>query len=348
MKTEALEKVQESLSEKRNQVAAWLQTTPAPKKQAYLGPADERAVETHLHVIDSTLDKAAAGILGVCSVCHQAIEPELVEMDYTSGVCLDDLAPEQKRSLEFELELAQSVQRSLLPQQVPTIPGLEVAAFSRPAQIVGGDYFDFFSWDDGAHGLAIADVAGHGISASLHMASVQTLLRTLVPASPSPVAVVQQLQRLLLHNVHFSTFVTLFLAALDPATGQLTYCNAGHPPPLLFCSEGEPRGYLRWLEPTGAAVALIEGLEFQAATTRMRPGDLLLLYTDGLTEAMNQNGEQFGRERLGQLAGQASTLPARALLQALRRGLEDFIGGRSLSDDVTVVVCRSVNGSLTT
>jgi sigma-B regulation protein RsbU (phosphoserine phosphatase) len=281
----------------------------------------------------------------VCTVCHKAIEPELLEMDYTSGVCLDDLAPEQKRSLEFELELAQSVQRSLLPQEVPEIPGLEVAAFSRPAQIVGGDYFDFFRWEDGTHGLVIADVAGHGISASLHMASVQTLLRTLVPASPSPVAAVQQLQRLLLHNVHFSTFVTLFLAALDPTTGQLTYCNAGHPPPLIFRPQGDERDSLRWLEPTGAAVALIEGLEFEAATALVQPGDLLLLYTDGLTEAMSPDGELFGRERLGRLAGQASSLPARELLQALRRGLEGFVGERSLGDDVTLVVCRSVSGS---
>jgi sigma-B regulation protein RsbU (phosphoserine phosphatase) len=342
MQTEVLEKVQEGISEKRNQVATWLQTTPARKKQGYLGPAGERDVETHLHVLDTALEEAATGAMGVCSVCHQAIEPELLQMDYTVGVCLDDLAPEQRRNLEFELGLAQSVQRSLLPQQVPDIPGLEVAAFSRPAQIVGGDYFDFFRWEDGTHGFAIADVAGHGISASLHMASVQTLLRTLVPAGPSPVAVVQQLQRLLLHNVHFSTFVTLFLAALDPDTGQFTYCNAGHPPPLIFHPESDVSGSLRWLEPTGAAVALIEGLEFNAASTVMEPGDLLLLYTDGITEAMSPDGELFGRQRLGQLAGQASALPARDLLQVLRRGMESFIGDRSLGDDVTLVACRSL------
>jgi phosphoserine phosphatase RsbU/P len=344
MEAEVLEKVQESLSEKRNQVSTWLQTTPARKRQAYLGPADERDVETHLHVLDIALEEAATGAMGVCSVCHQPIEPELLEMDYTCCVCLDDLGPEQRRNLEFELELAQSVQRSLLPQQVPDIPGLEVAAFSRPAQIVGGDYFDFFRWQDGTHGLAIADVAGHGISASLHMASFQTLLRTLVPASPSPVAAVRQLQRLLLHNVHFSTFVTLFLAALDPATGQLTYCNAGHPPPLIFHPEGDVGGSLRWLQPTGAAVALIEGLEFHAASTEIQPGDLLLLYTDGLTEAMSPNGELFGRQRLGRLAGQAGMLPARELLQVLRREVEGFIGDQSLGDDVTLVACRSLNG----
>jgi sigma-B regulation protein RsbU (phosphoserine phosphatase) len=92
---------------------------------------------------------------------------------------------------------------------------------------------------------------------------------------------------------------------------------------------------------------LIEGLEFQAASTQMQPGDLLLLYTDGLTEAMNQGGEQFGRERLGQLVGRASTLPARELLQALRRSLEGFVGDRPLRDDLTLVVCRSVDGSQT-
>jgi len=106
------------------------------------------------------LDKTADGTLGLCKICHEYIETGLLEMDYTANVCLTHLSEEEMRRLEAELELSQVVQRALLPQQVPAIPGMDLAVFSRPAQIIGGDYFDFLRFRDGAHGLAVADVAG--------------------------------------------------------------------------------------------------------------------------------------------------------------------------------------------
>jgi hypothetical protein len=151
------------------------------KKVVLLGPSTEQSVRTRLDVIDDTISKADSKTLGKCEVCHEDVEPELLEVDYTARVCLEHLSKEERRNLQNELELAQDVQKMLLPQEVPNIPGLEIAAFSRPAQIVGGDYFDFIDFSNGLHGLAIADVAGHGVSASLHMASIQALLRTLVP-----------------------------------------------------------------------------------------------------------------------------------------------------------------------
>jgi sigma-B regulation protein RsbU (phosphoserine phosphatase) len=261
-------------------------------------------------------------------------------MDYTSSVCLDHFSQAEKHSLEMELELAQTVQRSLLPQQIPETPDLEIAAFSRPAQLIGGDYFDFIPFSDGAQGLAIADVAGHGVSAALHMASIQALLRTLIPISSSPAEVSEHVQRLLIHNVRFSNFVTLFLAAYDPVTHGLKYSNAGHNPPLLLSGEGNGRASQQWLRPTGAAIGLVEGMTFGEQSLQVQPGDVLILYTDGVTEAMRPDGEQFGYERLAQAASRWANGSSWELVQGIRQELLDFTRQEAQADDVTLIVCR--------
>jgi sigma-B regulation protein RsbU (phosphoserine phosphatase) len=333
------DKVHDSLSEKREKVTEWLDTTPVPRKQVYLGPAGEEGVQAHLDVLDETMERTSSGAFGVCKVCHGQIEPELLEMDYTASVCLDDLSPEQTRNLESELELAQSVQRSLMPQQVPEMPGLEIAAFSRPAQIIGGDYFDFVQFQNGAQGLAIADVAGHGISASLYMASVQTLLRTLVATTDAPADVAWRMHHLLIHNVRFPTFVTLFLGAYQPATHSFTYCNAGHNPALVIRSGGG-QDSLRWLWPTGAAIGLVEEFTFENAAIRLWPGDLLVLYTDGVTEALGADGQLFGRERLAQVVQQAPGASTKDVVQFMREELQAFTNGQPPADDTTFIVCK--------
>jgi sigma-B regulation protein RsbU (phosphoserine phosphatase) len=341
MSADVLDQVRDSLLEKRENVANWLFTTPPPGKQVQLGPAGEEAVRAHLDVLDTTVDKVADGTFGICKVCHGHVETELLEMDYTADVCLGDLSPDEARSLESELALAQSVQRSLMPQQVPQTPGLEIAAFSRPAQIVGGDYFDFFEFQGGAQGLAIADVAGHGISASLYMASVQTLLRTLVTASDSPAEVARRMHHLLVHNVRFATFVTLFLGAYNATTRTLAYCNAGHNPPLLM-RPGANGGAdaLTWLWPTGAAIGLVEEFTFKGATVDLRSGDLLVLYTDGVTEVLGSDGQPFGRAKLAQVVQRVADSSARALVRAIRQELERFTGGQPAADDTTFIVCK--------
>ena len=197
------------------------------------------------------------------------------------------------------------MQRSLLPQQLPDSPYLEFSAFSRPAQMIGGDYFDFFQFADGGQGLTIADVAGHGVPAALHMASIQALLRTLIPVNSSPKEVLSHIQRLLIHNVNFSNFVTIFLASFDHATHLLKYTNAGHTPPLLLRPNGAGLPFTDWLYPTGAAIGLIEELLMQEAVIAVQPGDVLVMVTDGVTEAMDASGEQFGYERLTQAASKA-------------------------------------------
>jgi sigma-B regulation protein RsbU (phosphoserine phosphatase) len=338
----AFEHIRESLLEKRQNLTEWLRTSPDQEKQVRLGPAKERAVQAHLQVLDAALEKATTETLGLCTVCHDYVGTDLLEMDYTTCVCLDHLSPQETRRLEYELELSQVVQKALLPQQVPGIPRLELAAFSRPAEIVGGDYFDFFRFGDGAYGLAIADVAGKGVSASLIMASIQTALRTLVPLNGSPVDVLRQLNRLFCHNINFTTFVTLFLGSFDQRTLTLTYSNAGHNPPLVFSKQDNGRDPISWLCPTGAAIGLIEESLFTLGTIILSPGDVLLFYTDGVTEAINSLQEQFGEGRLAALVREKSSLTAKELVRALRQALQHFTDGQPLADDTTIVVCKIV------
>lgn len=329
-----------SLLEQRQNLTDWLSSTPAAKKQLRLGPTNEQAIHAHLQVLDTAIKKAEDQTLGLCEVCHDYIEPGQLEIDYASCVCLEHLSDEEKKRLELELELATKVQQALLPKQTPEIPGMAIAAFSRPAAIVGGDYFDFFQLRDEAHGLVIGDVAGHGMSASLLMASLQAALHTLAPDHDAPNEVTRRLNLLFYHNVRMTNFVTLFLARFDPVTRHLTYSNAGHNPPLLFCPGAKGSNPVRWLRPTGAAIGLVETVEFGTSTVTLAAGDVLLLYTDGITEAMNAQSEEFGQERLANVVRDGHGLSAQALVVELRNRLTAFTGGSPPQDDMTVVACK--------
>ncbi len=337
METNFFDRVRVNLQEKRQNLLNWLQQTPAWKKQIRLGPAEEQAMHAHLQVLETAIAKTEDQTLCLCVVCHDDIEPSQLEMDYTACVCLDHLSEEERNRLEDELELSQKIQQALLPQQTPDIPGVELAAFSRPAHYVGGDYFDFFDFRNQAPGLVIGDVAGKGMSASLLVASLQSALRTLAPEHDSPAEVVKRLNSMFLHNIHLTTFVTLFLGRFDPPTRTLTYCNAGHNPPLLYRPQANGREPITWLRPTGPAVGLVEEAQFKAETVKLSPDDVLLLYTDGVTEAENPTEEQFGMERLAEVVRQEATLPAAELIRELRRRLQEFTGGQLLADDTTIV-----------
>jgi sigma-B regulation protein RsbU (phosphoserine phosphatase) len=337
MDVRVIQRIRQSLLEKRQNVNQWLDTAPEPEKECCLASEDPAPVEAHLEVVNEALEKAENETLGVCQVCHGQVEASVLEMDYTASICLDCLSDPEKRRLESELEFSTEVQRALLPQEDPSIPGLDVAAFSRPAQYIGGDYFDFFRFRNGTHGLVIADVMGHGVSASLLMSSMQTALNTLIPDNDHAADVVQRVNRYYLHNIKLTTFVTVFLAQFDPAKSLLSYCNAGHNPPVLYRRAG---GRVDWLQPTGAAIGLVEDYKIHADEITLQPGDVVLLYTDGVTEAANPSQEQFGRERLAQLVAENAALPARDLVAALRQGLADFIAGEPLADDVTILACK--------
>jgi sigma-B regulation protein RsbU (phosphoserine phosphatase) len=329
--------IQHSLTEKRQNIEQWLEASPVDEKETCLGTCTEQEVHTHLDIIGVTMQKTETETFGVCEVCQGSIESGVLEVDYTASVCLGCLSDEQRHQLESELELSQTVQRALMPQEVPSIPGLEVAAFSRPAQIVGGDYFDFIPLEDGTYALTIADAVGHGIAASMFMTSLQATLHTLLPESRSPGAVLERINRFYLHNVNYTTFVTVFLGIFNPLTRLLTYFNAGHHPPVLVRRGNDE---VTWLQPNGAAIGIIEDYKIVPGQAHLGPGDVLLLYTDGITEALNARHKEFGLDRLGELALKYADLPAGEIVSALRQELTEFTDGRPLADDITMVVCK--------
>lgn len=338
MQTSIINRIREGLLEKKESLEQWQVATPEPTKQMELGYADESAVQTELELIDTSLEQIGQGSYGICEVCQYPVDSELLQMDFTTTVCLGHYTEDELRQLESELELSQVVQRALLPQQVPSISGYDIAAFSRPAQIVTGDYFDFLQFENGTHGFVVADVSGHGVSAGMLMTSLQTVFHTFAPETDSPVDVLKRINRLYIHNINFSTFVTIFFARLDTQTRILSYANAGHNPPLLH---RRSTGESAWLKPTGAAIGLMEDNHVRLESVQLQQGDTLLLYTDGIVEALNpQNTEQFGYERLLQVVQQNESLSATELTQKVRQALNDFTQGALLADDITLIACK--------
>jgi sigma-B regulation protein RsbU (phosphoserine phosphatase) len=336
MITEVYGRIQEGLEEKQKEITEFLEAAPEMEKEVCLG-SDENCVEEHLHIIETSLEKLEDNTLGICVVCHGYVDTQLLEMDYTAAVCLDHYSEDERRRLESELELSQVVQRALLPQRIPDIRGVELAAFSRPSEIIGGDYFDFFQFRDGTHGLVIADVSGHGVSAGMLMSSLQTAIRTMAPEADTPAEILERINRFYIHNIHFTTFVTVFMACFDPATLTLTYVNAGHNPPAVRRNGSST---ITWLKPTAPAIGLAEDFHARTETIGFSRGDSLLLYTDGVTEVLNISNEQFGQERLAELVQQHADRPVPDLLQAVRRALSAFGGNQPLMDDVTMVALK--------
>jgi phosphoserine phosphatase RsbU/P len=337
MKTQSYEDIQMALQETRENLEQWVAATPPKKRQVQLGLEDERCIEEHLHVIDESLEKIEEGTFGICEVCHEEVDAELLQMDYTAAVCLGHFTDDELRQLENELELSQVIQRGLLPQQVPSIDGMNIAAFSRPAQILGGDYFDFIDFQDNSHGLIIADVSGHGVSAGMFMSSLQTAFHTLVPDAESPLEVLERINRLYMHNVNVTTFVTIFFGQYDPGTRTLTYANAGHNSAYLYRMSTNEEV---WLRPTGPAIGLMEGFLIQKREAQLQPGDILLLYTDGITEATDDHGNFWSEDGLADIIRQNADSSAEQLVQKILGALREHTNGSPFADDVTLVISK--------
>lgn len=250
-----------------------------------------------------------------------------------------------KERLEHELQLARDVQASLIPSQTPKIPGWEFAAYWNPAREVAGDFYDFIVkvGEQGLHhGIVIADVSDKGMHAALFMALTRSVLRAATTAGQSPAASVTQSNHLLCADSTGGMFVTLFYAQLDPAKNEMTYVNAGHNPPFLFRAEDH---VIAQLDRTGIMLGFDKQMRFEQRVAQFRPGDFIVFYTDGVTEAFNSADEQFGEDRLLQLIRDGATQSPAELLQTLRRTLIDFIGDRAQSDDITIVIAKCVGSA---
>ena len=340
MDKQLFDRFAERLREQRRNVISWLNSAPKGEKSVRLASQPDVAAQTHLGVLEDAIRKADAEELGRCTVCHDFIETHWLETNYTNCVCLEHLSGEERSRLEAELELSQKVQKALLPQSLPPIAGWELGAFSQPASIVGGDYFDFLRFKGGAHAIVIADVMGKGMPASMLMASLQASLRIVVPESDSPAVALDRINLLFHHNINLTKFVTMVIAQLDPRSETIRYVNAGHNPPILIRKGGRE---LEPLLPTGAAIGLVENAKFTVGSLRIGPGESLVLYTDGVVEAGNGESEFYGDDRLNQFLHRHSASSPAELIRELRVDLKKFVGDRPSSDDTTIVVLRRVS-----
>ena len=240
--------------------------------------------------------------------------------------------------LQQELQIASAVQLSILPRSLPDDPRMELGCRIFPARDVGGDFYDFYMLDEHHLGFVIADVSGKGIPAALFMAISRTLLKSTTRFVRQPAACVRQLNTLLAAENEQMLFVTLFYATLDLRDGRLDYVNAGHHAPWLMNARGE----LSAVPPThGIAVGIEEDMPYVQQTLYLRPGDLLYLYTDGITEAFDPSGQVFGEERLaGLLRAQPPGVALDVLIDAVIADVRGFEQGTDPTDDVTSLCLR--------
>ncbi len=244
----------------------------------------------------------------------------------------------EKEKLEHELEIARVIQKSILPEEIPDIPGWRIAAHWQPARAVSGDFFDLFPYPDGRLGLLIADVSGKGVPAALVMATTCSMVRAVASSNLSPGALLEQVNRLLCPYMPRNMFATCLYGNLDPASGILHFANAGHSLPIKISPGG-----VQELRATGMPLGLLPGMTYQENMTRFQPGDGLLLYTDGMVEAHNENQEMFGLPRLYDRLAEVACGPQ--MIEHLLGSLAEFTGpGWEQEDDVTfVVINRSPN-----
>lgn len=242
----------------------------------------------------------------------------------------------QTHRLEEELRLAREIQNRLLPSAPPTVDGLELAGLSLPARQVGGDYFDYLLLDRGLVGLAVADVSGKGAPAALLMSSFRASLRTQDLAGLGPAEVLGRLNRFIHASVDPGKFITAFLGLIDPETGEMRYANAGHDPPLLV----KPDGDISELTGGGLILGMLPQIVYEEASAELDPGSLVAVFTDGVTEAQNTEGEFFGTARLVELLKDCRQESCDAALRRVVDATQDFAGERAQFDDITMILAR--------
>jgi sigma-B regulation protein RsbU (phosphoserine phosphatase) len=246
----------------------------------------------------------------------------------------------QRERLNRELEIAREVQERLFPQNLPAIAGLDYGGYCRPALGVGGDYYDFLQLPGGKLGIAVGDVSGKGISAALMMASLQASLRGQTFDGPDDlVRLMSRVNRLVYEASSANRYATFFYAQYDPATRQLSYVNGGHNAPIIFRPNGGGWQVLR-LNQGGPVVGLLAQYACQQATITLAPGDVMLAYTDGVSESMNASDEEWGEERMMEAAESCAGLTAVEMIRRLIAAADAFAAGARQHDDMTLSILR--------
>jgi phosphoserine phosphatase RsbU/P len=244
----------------------------------------------------------------------------------------------EKRVIEGELRNAREVQRVLLPQEEPVVRGFRVSGMNLPARFISGDYYDYIELSDGKLGVVVADVSGKGVSAGLLMAMCRSLLRAVSQKNDSPAAVLAEVNRYLYLDIREDMFISLIYGILDSESGQFTFARAGHDPALV---SRKASGVVETFRPKGMALGIDGGDVFERVTkdevVELVSGDCVLLFTDGVKEALNHDGEEFGMERLAEVFREAAVLGAEASVKRVEQAVERYTGEGPQMDDITIV-----------
>jgi len=242
----------------------------------------------------------------------------------------------QERLMARDLEQAAEIQMRHLPSAAPSLPGLDLAGHNAPCRTVGGDYYDFFPYPNGRVAMVLGDVSGKGMPASLLMMSLQARVQVLIEEPENLAAVMTRLNRLTATTCPSNRFITFFMCLLDGATGELIFANAGHNPPLIMRADGRAE----WLEAGGCPLGIMAAMKYDEARNQLGPGDVLVVFSDGVTDANDPHEKEFGEERLATAVRDHRTASSAAILEAVNRAIADWTQGTPLPDDLTLLIAR--------
>jgi phosphoserine phosphatase RsbU/P len=287
-----------------------------------------------LEEVDAALTRLDDGTFGLCATCHDPIESERLAADPLVQYCLDHLTPDQHRALQMDLDLASHIQRGFLPERSVNTAGWEVHYHYEPAHAVSGDYCDVLRAGPNGLFFFVGDVSGKGVSASILMAQLHAIFRSLASDSLPIDELVARANRIFCESTLAAYYATLVCGRLD-SSGRLELCNAGHCPPLLVRGSAVMK-----IEATGLPVGLFCSGHYSAKILQLSAGDTLFLYTDGLSEARNHADIEYGEERLAEfLLGRPELSPREVTAECLK-DLAKHLGGAPKTDDLTIMVLR--------
>jgi sigma-B regulation protein RsbU (phosphoserine phosphatase) len=242
----------------------------------------------------------------------------------------------ERERFERELALASEIQQRFQPTAPPQVPGYELQGISFPCYEIGGDYYDFIERDDGRLVIALGDVSGKGTAAALLMSSLHAAIHAQSASHDSLVATISAVNKYLAENIPSNRFVTLFYAELDPESGSLAFLNAGHNPPLIVHTGGT----VEQLASGGLPLGIKPNAEYREGRTQLQPGDVLVIYSDGVTEACSPSGEEFGPTRLYEVVSRNIEASAAGIRDRIESSLTKFAQGTSAADDITLVIVK--------